>query len=75
MKMIELHIECYAGHDKLAQLGLESDNNTEWRPCLIPLDAIMSIYPAREGGTIIIIGGEDFRFKESYEYIKQLLKS
>ena len=73
MKFIELHIECHSGENKLAELGLKSDAPTEWRLCIIPLDAIMMIYPAREGGTMIFIGAEDFLVSESYTEVKALI--
>lgn len=73
MERIKLHIECYADDDKLAELGIEIKRNTEWRECLVPIDAIMLIYPAKQGGTMIIIGGNDFLFKESFEYVQDLL--
>ena len=75
MEYIELHIECYSGEDKLAELGIESNAPTEWRPCIIPLDAIMMIYPAREGGTMIVIGAEDFLVSESYDVVKTLINN
>ncbi len=76
MKHIELHLECYKGEGggELAKLGLLSEENTEWRPVIVFLDAIMLIYPAEQGGTIIIIAGEDYLFQESYIDIVESIK-
>ena len=75
MKHIELHIECYKADDKLLRLGIASESDSEWRRCTVPLDAIMLIYPAKEGGTMIIIGCDDYLFRESYiDIIEQIKK-
>ena len=74
MKTIELHIECYGDNDELSKLGIESDAKTEWRPCTVPVDAIMLIYPMRVKGTLITIGGEDYQFRENYAEVKELLQ-
>ncbi len=72
-KVLELHIECHSSNSgELAELGIDSDD-TEWRPCLINVNFIQCVYKYRDGGTLIIIHGEDFRFKESYEEIKAMI--
>ena len=72
-KVLELHLECRSGNNsELAELGIDSDD-TEWRPCLVPFDAIMYVFPHAKEGTSIVIGGEQYRFKESYGEIKAMI--
>ena len=73
MKSIELTMECHSeGNAELQELGIDA-GQTEWRPCVIPLDAIMAVYPHRESGSLVIIGGEDYHMRESYQHVADFI--
>ena len=74
MRYIKLTIECYGESNALSDLGIFSpEETTEWRECVVQIDAIMLMYPMRESGTLIIIGGVDYGFQESFAEVKRMI--
>ena len=75
---MKLHIKCHTeASGQLAELGIEGEGSTEYRPLWLSADKVNYFYPNPDGETFINVGGDDLTVQEAFggvydQYHKEL---